>query len=482
MTEERALRADDQLQEKMIRASAGVLLISAAVFAQLQNSPAQDGNFLCNRYVPWCTAFLDAVACPPLDRSIFGCGGPGVNGTLASDFSPPNDDNDASNPGWHCSCTAAPQFNTPSEPSGPSERLHELLWDTAVAGGGGVTLVAAATSRVDMNATFGALCTETLSGLGCPPGQQTIVTNQATGGDGAYHCACGAFDQGSQRAIENVIDKLASNFTNYTFSDNFLCDNYNKLCNHVLSGMGCNGAHDSGSATKNGRWVDGCRASAHTLENYAGHCTCNAPFFTDVADDRIAELLFDRFAKPAIDALSPPVSAAPGGMASFLDSYRSVCNVSQEAVGCPAGVLIISADAASPPYACTCGQFDIPDERVTELLIDKTMENYTAAAKADYIAHAAPVPPLAPPAAASAAVSPATTGLIAAVAVLSLALFAVGAFVLAPAALSWWRSPARSMTRKQRIERAKSFVETANPAGGIALAPMSPQAAPERHV
>ena len=449
------------------------LLSFAMVVANLRplgNTPVQTGNFLCDRYVPWCSVFLDAVACPAANRLIRGCSGPGVNGSLSSDFSPPNDDNDASNPGWHCSCTTTPEFNDVNEPAGPSERLHELLWDAAVKGGGGVTFVTAATGYVDMNATFGALCAETLSGLGCPPGQQTIVANQATSGDNAYHCACGQFNQGSGRGIENIIDALAANFTNYTTgSDNFLCDNYEPLCNYVLTGMGCNGAYDTGVLTKNGRWVDGCLAATNSLQDYVGRCTCNAPFFTDVADNRIAELIFDRFAQPAIDALSPPVSASPGGMAGILDDYASVCNVSQAAIGCPNGALAIST---TPPYTCSCGQFAVADERVTELLIDKTMENFTAAAKADYMAEFSPRPEPSS-AATNGDANAVNMGLIAAVAILSVIIAAVSAFFVVPAALAWWNKPSQHLTRKQRIERAKSFVETANPAGGIMMTPAS---------
>ena len=447
-----------------------LLPLLALILVRAAPPPA---NFLCNRYATFCETFLDAVSCVPGNATVSGCGGPGVNGSLAYAPLPPPDANAGS-----CACSSPLHLNDASEALGPTNGVGELLWDAALAGGGGASalLVPNASSggaTIDMGASFGALCAATLTGLGCAAGQQTVLTDQSLSADGAYHCRCGgAYDQGSVRAQESIIDAVLRNVSLANASStNFICDNYAPLCNAYLDRVGCS-ALLSPTA---GRSVVGCNVASPTLNLYIGTCSCAAPFVSDVASDRIAELLYDRLARQALAALQPPVSAAPGGT-NFSAAYAQVCTQAANAAGCPASKLALSA---TPPLACSCGNFHIADGRTAELIVDAVLANASAAAAAQFAAA------VNPPAAHKAA-GPGNVGLIAAVAVLAAALAAISVAHGVCAYRRWRGVPlpaaaaAQGMAnRGQRVAAASKAAEVVNPVGGgIAMTVLPPAAAP----
>lgn len=142
-------------------------------------------------------------------------------------------------------------------------------------------------------------------------------------------------------------------------SSNFVCDNYEPLCNNFLDGIGCAAAN---------RTVSGC---SPTLTQFKGKCVCTGvPIYMDMGS-RIAKEIVDNRIKPEVGWMLEPWSTGPPY--SVEASYPAICELMLARAGCREQDMTIAVGSkdGKTPYTCACGSFTAGSVRVQELICDQ---------------------------------------------------------------------------------------------------------------
>ena len=153
--------------------------------------PYDAPNFLCVNYASVCNAVLDQFDCPSAARGVFGCADP-TNANVPATL-------DRYAPECSCGAPYVPSDTTAS-------RVGELLFDNRIKADVGWNLAPCTGPPFDPVASYAAVCYLALDRLGCPPGVAYVNTSAVVTD---WTCACGAYDLGSTRAYENMVDSLA---------------------------------------------------------------------------------------------------------------------------------------------------------------------------------------------------------------------------------------------------------------------------------
>jgi len=135
---------------------------------------------------------------------------------------------------------------------------------------------------------------------------------------------------------------------------NFMCNNFDKLCENLLSEIGCT----------NMTYV-GCPGwpNKNDLQNFKGVCTCFHPTYYDVGGTRVTQqLISNRIAQDMYWMLEPWSTGPPYDIKL---SYTRICERALDRLGCPANETIVhaydtrihKAGAKAPftNFTCACG-------------------------------------------------------------------------------------------------------------------------------
>ena len=172
-----------------------------------------------------------------------------------------------------------------------------------------------------------------------------------------------------------------------TADRSLFCSHYVGLCDAFLAATGCTssavsacGAPSSGLAVAGHFAADPTSSqyslALHNADNRAvpngvAECKCFSPFYFDVSDARIGELLWDVAVKASIPRIQ--VGVSPGSTAAPLNaraSFLATCSTALTRLGCPIASQSVDASSTTAPWVCECAGYTTGDHRASEGLID----------------------------------------------------------------------------------------------------------------
>ena len=112
-------------------------------------------------------------------------------------------------------------------------------------------------------------------------------------------------------------------------------------------------------------------ADNRAVPNGVAECKCFSPFYFDVSDARIGELLWDVAVKASIPRIQ--VGVSPGSTAAPLNaraSFLAICSTALTRLGCPIASQSVDASSTTAPWVCECAGYTTGDHRASEGLID----------------------------------------------------------------------------------------------------------------
>lgn len=148
---------------------------------------------------------------------------------------------------------------------------------------------------------------------------------------------------------------------------NFLCKNFDVLCENFLELINC--GSNSTDFVKNG--CPGYPEVSNDIEHFVGQCTCKSPVYASAAGTRIANQLISNRVGPEMSWILEPWQSGPPY--DYRQSYKVVCELALERLGCPSSSQTIVASGVGPSsvYRCRCGTFTTPDTAIQNLIIDQ---------------------------------------------------------------------------------------------------------------